>query len=296
MSVPAAYGAIIVIWSATPLAIKWSGEGPGFLFGVFGRMVLGLVVSLVLMVALRVRFPWNDAARRTYAAAALGAFGTMLCIYWAAQYIPSGIIAILFGLTPLITGLFASLWLDEESLTPAKLAGVLSALAGLVVIFGSGLSLGAHAISGIAVVLLGVVLQSAGAVLIKRVNAGLHGLAVTGGTLTIVTPLFFLAWLVFDGHSPPALPARAAASILYLGVIGSVLGFSLYFYVLKHVEANVASLITLVSPVFALILGQIVNGEPITTQVWAGAALVLGGLAIHQWGPALGRWRREGSR
>jgi drug/metabolite transporter (DMT)-like permease len=291
MSVPAAYGAIIVIWSTTPLAIKWSGEGPGFLFGVLGRMVLGLLVSLALLVALRVRFPWDAGARRTYAAAALGAFGTMLCIYWAAQYIPSGIIAILFGLVPLVTGLFANLWLDEESFTPARLAGVLSALTGLVVIFGSGLTLGAHAVSGIAAVLLGVVLQSAGAVLIKRVNAGLHGLAVTGGTLAIVTPLFFLAWLVFDGHAPAALPARAAASILYLGVVGSVLGFSLYFYVLKHVEANVASLITLVSPVFALILGQIVNGEPITATVWAGAALVLGGLAIHQWGTVFVRTR-----
>jgi drug/metabolite transporter (DMT)-like permease len=74
-------------------------------------------------------------------------------------------------------------------------------------------------------------------------------------------------------------------------VVGSVLGFSLYFYVLKHVEANVASLITLVSPVFALILGQIVNGEPITATVWAGAALVLGGLAIHQWGTVFVRTR-----
>jgi drug/metabolite transporter (DMT)-like permease len=83
---------------------------------------------------------------------------------------------------------------------------------------------------------------------------------------------------------------------VYLGVIGSVLGFSLYFYVLKHVEANVAALITLVSPVFAMFLGQMVNGEPITAPVWAGAALVLGGLAVHQWGPAPGRDRRASSR
>lgn len=287
MSVPAAYGAIILIWSTTPLAIKWSGEGPGFLFGVLGRMALGLLVSLALLAVFRVRLPWHAPARRTYGAAALGAFGTMLCIYWAAQFIPSGIIAILFGLIPLVTGLFANFWLDEDSFTPARLAGVLSALLGLIVIFGSGQALGPYAVAGIAVVLLGVVLQSAGAVLIKRVNAGLHGLAVTGGTLAVVTPLFLLIWLVFDGHSPAALPARAAASIVYLGVVGSVLGFSLYFYVLKHVEANVASLITLVSPVFAMMLGQWVNGEPITAPVWTGAALVLSGLAVHQWGPAL---------
>ncbi|HID49904.1 MAG TPA: EamA family transporter, partial [Chromatiales bacterium] len=49
MSVPAAYVGIIIVWSTTPLAIKWSGEGAGFLFGVSARMLLGAVVCLLLL-------------------------------------------------------------------------------------------------------------------------------------------------------------------------------------------------------------------------------------------------------
>ncbi|MGZ8928379.1 MAG: EamA family transporter, partial [Methylobacter sp.] len=43
MRIPLAYISVILLWSTTPLAIKWSGEGSGYLFGVTGRMVIGTV-------------------------------------------------------------------------------------------------------------------------------------------------------------------------------------------------------------------------------------------------------------
>lgn len=59
MSVPTAFIGVIIIWSTTPLAIKWSTEGPGFLFGVTSRMVIGVVLCILLMQALRIRMPWH---------------------------------------------------------------------------------------------------------------------------------------------------------------------------------------------------------------------------------------------
>ena len=53
MSVPAAYLAVILIWSTTPLAVKWSSEGPGFLFGALGRMALAAVLCVTLVTVLR---------------------------------------------------------------------------------------------------------------------------------------------------------------------------------------------------------------------------------------------------
>lgn len=57
MSVPAAYLGVILIWSTTPLTIKWSGEGVGFLFGVTGRMALGAALCVALIKLLRIDFP-----------------------------------------------------------------------------------------------------------------------------------------------------------------------------------------------------------------------------------------------
>jgi len=290
MSVPAAFLAIVLIWSTTPLAVKWSGEGPGFLFGALGRMALASMLCLALVAALRLAFPWHRDARRTYFSGALGLYGAMLCIYWAAQYVPSGLIAVLFGLSPLVTALLAQPLLGERALNPARLSGMLLALAGLVAIFGASLALGPHMAQGLMGLLTGVLLQSLSMVLVKRYGAELPSLTVTSGALLVATPLFFLTWLIFDHHAPAVLPARALMSIVYLGVVGSLIGFTLFYYVLKRVTANTSALITLVTPVLALLLGAVINHEHVGARIWAGTALVLAGLALHQWGGFLGRW------
>jgi drug/metabolite transporter (DMT)-like permease len=284
MSVPAAFLAVVLIWSTTPLAVKWSGEGPGYLLGALGRMTLAALLCVALLAVLRRDFPWRRAARRAYLSGALGAYGSMLCVYWAAQFLPSGLIAVLFALTPLVTAVLARHVLDEQGLTTAHLAGIALGLAGLVVIFGEGLMVGPHAAAGLGALSIAVLLHALSLVLVKRHSGELPSLTLTSGALVIVVPLFFVTWLVIDGHAPAALPARAVAATAYLGVIGSVVGFTLYFYVIKHVRANTVALITLVSPVAALLVGRALNAEQVGPRVWVGTALVLSGLALHQWG------------
>jgi len=283
MSVPAAYLSIILIWSTTPLAIQWSSTGDGFLFPVMARMAIGLAICVLLLAAFRIRMPWHREARLTYLAAGLGIFGTMLCVYWGARYISSGLIALLFGLTPIFTSIAATFWLDERSFSASKIIGTLLGLLGLAAIFGSGLALSEHAIAGIVVVLIAVVLQSLSLVWVKRIGASIPAMAVTSGALMIVAPLLLLSWAIFDGALPLSITPRASWSIIYLGVFGSGLGFNFYFYVIKRLEAGQIALITLITPVSALLLGQFLNGEKIQSGVWIGAACVLSGLLSHQW-------------
>lgn len=294
MSVPAAYLGVILIWSTTPLAVKWSGEGAGFLVGALGRMMLATLLCLAAVAILRLELPWHRDARRAYLSGALGAYAAMILIYWAAQYVPSGIISVLFGLSPLATGLLAQPLLGERAFTPGRLAGMVVGLSGLVFIFSDSLAPGSSMSAGLAALTAAVLLQSLSLVLIKRHGGNLPSLSVTTGALLIATPLFLLTWLVFDPHLPAQMPLRTVASIVYLGVIGSLIGFTLFFYVLKHVSAHGTALVTLITPVFALILGAGVNHEQLETRVWVGAGLVLAGLALHQWGEILGqrlRWR-----
>ena len=94
MSVPLAYIGVIVIWSTTPLAIKWSGGDAGFLFGVTARMSIGLLFSSILIMLLSRRgLPWNKAARKVYLVAGIAIYGAMLSVYWGSQYISSGFIS-----------------------------------------------------------------------------------------------------------------------------------------------------------------------------------------------------------
>jgi drug/metabolite transporter (DMT)-like permease len=137
---------------------------------------------------------------------------------------------------------------------------------------------------GIAALLSAVALQSSGLVWLKRIGDDTHPLAMTLGTLVVALPLFFATWWWADGHMPTALPERALAATLYLGVFGSVLGFVLYYYMIKHMEAGRVALITLVTPVMALLLGHGLNNEAVPQQVWFGTAFILLGLGLHRWG------------
>lgn len=293
MSIPAAYIGVILIWSTTPLAIKWSGEGPGWLFGVSARMALGAVACLALVVLLRQRLPFDRGARRTYLAVGLGIFGGMLSVYWAAQFIPSGWISVLFGLNPMVTAVLAAFWLGERSLTPVKLAGMAAGLAGLAIIFARGATAGPGAVWGIAVVCLAVLAHATSAVWVKRLGSGVPALAQTAGGVSVAALLFVLVALVSGQAWPSVLPQRALLSIAYLALMGSVVGFLCYYYVLKHVEAAKVALVTLITPVLALFLGAGLNGEPVGLEVLTGTGLILAGLALHQWGGLAARRSRR---
>ncbi len=284
MSVPAAYLGVILIWSTTPLAIQWSSEGWGYLFGITGRMVLGVLVCAVLLQLLKPGLPWHREARWTYIAAGVGIYGGMLSVYWGAQFVPSGLIAVLFGLNPLVTALIAAVWLQEKSLTPGKLLGMALGLCGLLSIFAADILFEGRAWWGVLAVLAAVFLHSFSSVWVKQVGANLPGLTVTSGSLFVVMPLFVVTWLVYDGLVPVQVSAQAGMALVYLGVFGSVLGFTLYFYLLKHLEANRVALITLVTPVLALIIGLVLNGEHPSLEIWLGSALIISGLGMHVWG------------
>jgi len=283
MSVPAAFAGVILIWSTTPLAIQWSSEGGGFLFGVTARMVLGLIFCLLAIRISGVEMPWHARARGAYLAAGVAIYGAMSLVYWAAQYVPSGWIAVLFGLSPLLTSLFSMLWLADQNLSRVGLAGLLLGVVGLAVIFSGGAEVGPHVGAGVLAVLLSALLHAASAVWVKRLSADLPALAVTGGGLGVAVPVFVLTWFVFDGSWPQSLPDRARFAITYLALFGSVLGFFWYYYLLRRVAAVKVNLITLVTPVTALLLGHWLNGESILPTVWLGTLLILAGLAMQQW-------------
>lgn len=290
MSVPLAYMGVILIWSTTPLAIQWSGQEVGFLFGITSRMLLGVIAGLTVAVVMGIRLPWHAAARLTYLAAGLGLFFAMLSVYWASQFIPSGWISVLFGIAPIITGIMATIWLDEQALTPVRVTGMLLGVAGLAVMLLEAQSLGASAPLGIAGMLFSVTAYSASAVAIKRIGADIPALATTIGGLAVTVPLLLAVYYLSGNPLPHAIPARTAISIIYLGIIGSVIGFALYYYVLRRVEATRVALITLITPVIALLLGHTLNGEPLQLEVWVGTSAILSGLLLFEYGHNMNGW------
>jgi len=287
VSVPAAYLGIIVIWSTTPLAIKWSSEGLGPWLGVSARMLIGVFVCLVMVALMSRRMRWHSKALSTYVAAGLGVWGAMSTAYWASQFIPSGMISVVYGFTPVMTGVLAAIWLAERAFTRFRTLGMALGIAGLLLIFGHSLELNGDATQGLFVMLLSVFIHSTSAIWVKRIDSGLHPLETTTGALLVSLPLFFVSWLFLDGQPPQETDMRAVWSVLYLGAIASSLGFAMYFYVLREVAASRVALITLLSPVLALMLGNQLNGEQVSDADLFGTAIILLGLVSYQWGEGM---------
>ncbi len=282
--IQASYLAVVVIWSTTPLAIQWSATQVDYLFGVTARMVIGLVISLILLRVMGLSLRGERRAVLTYLAAGLGIYGAMICVYWGAQYIPSGWISVLFGLTPIVTGIMARRFLGEQALSGMRLVGVFLGIAGLVTVFWGSLHFSPTAWLGVAALMASVTLHSASTVWTKAIGWQGHGLEITAGALVVAVPLYLISWMLFGEQWPDAVPVKAALSIVYLGSVATVLGFGAFYYVLRHVDATRVALLTLMTPIIALWLGRWLNGEELTWTVMAGTGLILSGLTLYEFG------------
>jgi len=293
VSVPIAYLAVILIWSTTPLGIQWSGNDVGFQFGVAARMVVGLIALLILLRVMKIVFPWHQKARRLYLINGLTIYIAMSFVYWAAQHIPSGWIAVVFGLSPIFTSVFAKLILNDSQLSGTRFSGMAIGFTGLLVVFSESLSISTMTMFGILATVASALTQSIGAVLLKQQQPNFHPIAITAGSISIALPLFLLNILI-SGSWPEAIPLKPALSILYLGLVGSAIGFPLYFYLLKKLAPERVAIITLITPVTALLLGSFLNNEFISSKVWLGTAFILAGLAIYEYGkylPNVKKWK-----
>ncbi|RTR30643.1 DMT family transporter [Shewanella atlantica] len=286
--VPFAFLSVVLIWSTTPLGIVWSSASVHPTMAVLLRMLLALVLGSLLLVLFRIRLPWTKTAFKLYGFSSIGIVGGMLLSYFAARYLASGTMSLIFGLSPLISGILAQKLLDEPKFGPTKLLSLAMAFIGLGIVCSSKLSLNSDSWIGLVLVLAAVFLFSLSGVLIKTVKINIHPIANTVGALLFSTPLFTLAWLLFDGTLPvETWQAKSIWAIVYLGVFGSLIGFIAYFYVLQNLKASTVALVTLITPIFAMTLGATLNGEMITETLIIGALFVLAGLALYQFGEKL---------
>lgn len=203
-------------------------------------------------------------------------------LYWAEQWVPSGLAAVLFATFPLIMALLAHFVLPGERLTWASGIGILIGFAGVAVIFSEDFRtlLGPQVAFAATVMLLCPVSAAIGSVAVKKWGSGIHPLS-TAAVPMLLTGVILgpIAWwtesdrsLVFSG------PATFA--LFYLALVGSAVPFTLYFWLLKRLPATRISLINYAVPVVAVIVGSVVLDEPVTLRVVLGTALVIAGTAV----------------
>lgn len=278
-----AYIALIFIWSTTPIAVKWSAVEVSFAGGIFWRILLAAVLAFAILKARgEALFPTKK-AWQLHSLAAIGIAPTFLLVYWGVQFVPSAMVSVLFSTSPFLIGLLSLVFLGKQVFTRARLLGLGLSLAGVVVIFIDQLSLsGSEAIAGLAAIITAVALFAASSLWLQNTaNIGMSNWQTTSGGLIFSTPPLGLAWWLSDGSMPFDASLIGGTSIIYLAVIGSLVGFYLYYFLLHRISAYVVSTVAMISPVFALLIGQFIAGEALGVRLLWGAAMVLLGLALY---------------
>lgn len=289
MAVLLAYISVVLIWATTPLTIQWSTDSLSFIAAVVLRMSIALAIGLLINAILRRKLFAQPKAWQVYAAGAIGIFPNMPVVYWSAQFIPSGLVAVVFAMSPFVTGLMALLLLKDNPFSVRRVLAFSLALLGLVVIFNHQIKFDARAAGGVAGILLSCFLFSFSSVLVKKLDVKVDSFNQALGTLLFSLPFLLATWWFVDGHLPVSISTKSIAAVAYLATFGSLLGAALFFYVLANMSPTAVSLITFMTPVLALILGAVVAHETLGLQLWIGAGLVVTALLLYLNLP-MGRW------
>lgn len=281
MAILSAYFFVVLIWATTPLAIQWSSDSLSFIAAASLRMVFAFALGFLINLLLKRKLFAAPQVWKAYAAGAISIFPNMPIVYWSAQFIPSGLLAVIFAMSPFAMGLMTMLVLKQNPFSPQRVFALLMALLGLVIIFYHQLQLNAHAVYGIIGILLSCFLFSFSSVLVKKSSVQVDAFNQTLGSLLFSLPGLLVSWWVLDGHIPDVVSLKSWASISYLATFGSLLGITLFFYVLANMSPSAVSLITLMTPILALCLGAWFAHESLAWQVWIGAGLVVLALLIY---------------
>jgi drug/metabolite transporter (DMT)-like permease len=280
-----AFATLYVVWGSTYLGIRVAVETlPPFLMAGARFLVAGGLLAgwLAATRGFRTTAPqWRDNA-------VIGAFlllGGNGLISWAELFIPSGLTALLIGSQPLMMVLTEWIWRGGHRPTKITGAGLALGFAGVAWLAapwqyatGGGLNLG-----GVTAILIGCVCWAFGSIYGRRVRQPAEPLTAAamqmlggGGALMLVA----LAHGDFVGFAPAAVSAQSWLAFGYLILVGSIVGFSTFVWLMKHSTPARVSTYAYVNPLVAVFLGWLVLGEPVSTRTLTAAAVIVVSVAI----------------
>ena len=199
-------------------------------------------------------------------------------VYWCEQRLPSGLVALLWAVFPMLMASAGHFWLGER-LRGRQWGGFVLGLAGVAVLFQNDLQdLGPGAMTAGAVLLVSPLVSTAGTLVVKRLGAGVSSLYLNRAGMSLGAILLLGCGLLFERDAPAVWSTRALGSVIYLALVSTVLTFGLYFWALRFAPAHRLSLIAYVTPAIALGLGAALGDEPLGASTVAGGLLILAGV------------------
>jgi drug/metabolite transporter (DMT)-like permease len=271
------------IWGSTWLFIKLGlADLPPLTFAGI-RFVIACLILLLLIWLRRLRLPRASSDWILLALTGVMSFSINYgCVFWGEQYISSGLAALLQATIPAFGFVIAHFYLPAERMTPLKILGVVLGVFGVAIVFSNQLSVaGAKALAGSVALVLSSGVVAYSNVLVKARGKHLDPAILAAGQMFFgLIPLFMIGLPLEGNPLHFRWTKMALVALLYLAVVGSVIAFLLYYWLVHNMDVTKSMLIALVTPVVAVILGMLVLNEELSWRTVAGGAMIMSGIAL----------------
>jgi drug/metabolite transporter (DMT)-like permease len=272
---------VYIVWGSTYLGIELAGET---IPGVFGAGVRFTLVGLIMFAIVVWRLGRNSLriSRAELASAALVGLllpGANAVLFVTEQHVPIGLTSLIIASVPLWV-LFLRLAVGERPDRVASL-GLLVGFVGIVVLVQPGGSSGP--LLYLLLTVVAAISWAVGSFLSPRLSVPRNALVATGyETLVggLVLTVIGLATTSPADLDPATWSARSILGLVYLILVGSVVGYTAYAWLLANAPLGQVSTYAYVNPVVAIALGVVVLGEKLTWRIAIGALLILAAVAI----------------
>lgn len=278
-----AFAAIYIVWGSTFLAIRFAVETLPPLLMMGTRH---LVAGSVLLIWLLARGGPRPERRLWIPALICGAFCFLGChslLAWAELYVPSGLAALLSASLPIWMVLLARFHGQESELTPKVLSGIAIGLIGVGILVPFSMrGEGRELLAAIAIV-IGEMSWAVGAIFGRGVRTTTSPSTFAAMQMICGGALLWIAGLGLgeaSGLHAPAFTAKSLLSLAYLIVLGSLVTFTAYTWLLQVSSPAIVSTHSYVNPVIAVILGWALAGEQVTVRTMLGAAIILASVGL----------------
>lgn len=283
---------LCIVWGTTWIFIKVGlADLPPISFAGI-RFLAAFLILLPIVIGRK--FPFPQSAREWKLIAGSGILQFFLnygLLFWGEQHISSGLAAVLQATIPAFGLILARIYIPAEKITAVKVASILLGLFGVAVIFKEQLYLGGTlSFIGSFAVVVGAFMAAYASILVKINGRETHPASLLCGQIIFGFVPLLITGFVFEGN-PFSFnwTWSAIICVLYLAIIGSIVAFLLYYWLLAHIDVTKAMMISLVTPLVAVIIGGSYLGEKLAIQTIFGGLLVLSSVGLIIFRPLLNR-------
>jgi len=278
--------ALYIVWGSTYFGIKVAIETiPPFFHAAIRFFVSGLILVV-----------WQRAAghplptRKQWISTAI--IGTLLLlggnglVSWAEQFIPSGIAALIIGSVPLFLVIAEAIRPNGVKPNWFTILGLLIGFVGIFILVGPAEISGSRErldTFGVIALLSACALWAVGSVYSKSADLPKSTLMTTGAEMLMGSLSLIIVSLLtgeLNGWQISEVSSRSLYGLIYLILIGSLVGFGSYVWLLQNAPISLVATYAYVNPIVAVLLGNWLGNEPLEPRIWIATIIIIGSVAF----------------